>query len=100
MDGDLFKGDQPAVHPLADVAPMLSEDQLAELAADIAERGLQHPIIRTIDGKTIVDGRNRLAARRLAGIEPTFDDCVETEEQARAVIASENLQRRNLTASQ
>lgn len=98
MDGEFFTDLE--VHPLAQIVPMLSEDQLTDLAADIAEHGLQHPIIRTVDGKTLIDGRNRLRACVLAGVEPIFDDRVTTEEEARAIIASENIQRRNLSASQ
>lgn len=96
MDGDLFNAGE-AVHPIAAKFPMLSEAELAELADDIKANGLQHPIVRSVDGATIIDGRNRLAACRLAGVEPTFDDRIENEDQARALILSENVLRRNIT---
>lgn len=88
------------VHPLANIFPMLSDDELNELAADIKENGLLHPIVRMIDHKTIVDGRNRYEACHRAGIEPEFDDYIENDEQARALIVSANLQRRNMTKGQ
>lgn len=61
------------VHPVADLFPMMSEDELADLAEDIRINGLIHPIIviEHDDGsQTLIDGRNRLRACELAGIEP------------------------------
>jgi ParB-like chromosome segregation protein Spo0J len=49
-----------AVHPDADIYPMLSGDELAGLAADIKRNGLRFPIILDQEGKTLIDGRNRL----------------------------------------
>jgi ParB-like chromosome segregation protein Spo0J len=57
------------VHPYADAFPMMSDDKLDALADDIKVNGLLHPIIRDKDGR-LVDGRNRLAACKRAGIEP------------------------------
>lgn len=48
------------VHPAAELLPMMTEAELDELAADIAEHGLQQPIVMTSKG--LLDGRNRLAA--------------------------------------
>jgi ParB-like chromosome segregation protein Spo0J len=59
------------VHPVADLFPMLADDELAELAADIQERGLLQPIVLDADGR-VLDGRNRLAACELAGVQPRF----------------------------
>lgn len=58
-------------HPVADLFPMLPDDELAELAADVAERGLLQPIVLDSEGH-VLDGRNRLAACEKASVEPTF----------------------------
>jgi disulfide oxidoreductase YuzD len=49
------------VHPLIDLFPMMSEEELADLAEDIKANGLIYPIV--IDGDVLIDGRNRLAVR-------------------------------------
>lgn len=87
------------VHPLAAIFPMMSDDELLELADDIRANGLLFPIIRSTDG-ILVDGRNRLRACVIAGVEPTFDDCVTSDEQARAIILSANIARRHLSKGQ
>lgn len=59
-------------HPIADLFPMLHDDELRELADDIATRGLDHPIVVDDQGR-VLDGRNRLAACELAEVEPTYE---------------------------
>jgi N6-adenosine-specific RNA methylase IME4 len=59
------------VHPAANIFPMMDEKRLAELALDIQENGQQVPI-RLLDG-LLIDGRNRLAACRIAKVQPIFD---------------------------
>lgn len=83
-----------AVHPVADLFPMLPDDELKDLAADITERGLLQPIVLDSDGR-ILDGRNRYAACQLAGTEPTFTtyDGDDPDGYALAV----NIARRHLT---
>lgn len=85
------------VHPVADLFPMLADDELKELAADIAERGLLQPIVLDVEGR-ILDGRNRYAACALAGVEPSFTtyDGDDPEGYALAV----NIARRHLTKGQ
>lgn len=85
------------VHPLANVFPMLDEDELRELADDIRENGLRHPIVRDTTG-AIIDGRNRYAACKLAGIEPEFKTI--DVDDVRAYIFGENISRRHLSKSQ
>lgn len=84
-----------AVHPVADLFPMLSADELTELAADIGERGQLQPIVLDQEGR-VLDGRNRLAACKLAGIEPIFEtfDGEDPDGYALAV----NITRRHLTS--
>ena len=55
-------------HPIADVWPMMQEDQLQELAADIKKNGLIQPV--WLYQGMILDGRNRWAACKIAGVEP------------------------------
>jgi hypothetical protein len=85
------------VHPLASVFPMMTDDELADLADDIKEHGLLHPIVLDADGM-LVDGRNRLRACELADVEPTFETL--NGHDAAAFIVSANLERRNLTKGQ
>jgi hypothetical protein len=86
-----------AAHPVADLFPMLPDDELAELAADIAERGLLQPIVLDGEGQ-VLDGRNRLAACEIAGVEPTFTTYEGDDPEGYALAV--NLQRRNMTKGQ
>jgi hypothetical protein len=58
------------IHPAAELFPMLGDAELAELAADSKSNGLRLPIVM-LDG-AVLDGRNRLKACKLAGVDPTF----------------------------
>jgi ParB/RepB/Spo0J family partition protein len=87
------------VHPAADVFPMLDDDELSELANDIAENGLQTPlVVGELNGEMVlIDGRNRRRACQLVNVEPTYQlfsgDAVE-------FILSANIHRRHLTKGQ
>jgi ParB-like chromosome segregation protein Spo0J len=59
--------DHLPVHPAADLFPLMSESELRELGEDIKARGLLSPIC--LDGGKLLDGRNRLDAMELVGIE-------------------------------
>ena len=60
--------EQYKVHPSADAFPMMSDDELATLGADIKANGLKIPI--TVDAKgVLLDGRNRIEAMKRAGID-------------------------------
>ena len=86
------------IHPLAARWPMLPEDELAALAQDIADNGLQKPLVLEPEG-SLVDGRNRLAACTLANVEPEFvtDSTLTTTDRVRAYINSANGRRRHAT---
>lgn len=84
-------------HPVADLFPMLADDELAELAADIKARGLLHPIVLDEQGR-VLDGRNRLAACRIAAVEPTFTTYDGDDPDGYAL--SVNIARRHLTKGQ
>lgn len=83
------------IHPVAQLFPMLSDSELHDLAQDIKTNGLQQPIV--MQGDTLLDGRNRLAACEKAGVNPTFR---QHDGDATRFIISANLRRRHLNESQ
>ena len=83
-------------HPIAALFPMLPEAELRDLADDIHQHGLQQPIV--IQGDTLLDGRNRLAACELASVEPIYREY--EGDDPTAFIISANLKRRHLSESQ
>jgi len=84
------------VHPAADIFPMMSDEELADMAESIKADGQEFPII--LDGDVLIDRRNRLAACKLAGVEPRFEDL--NGRDPLAYIARVNLKRRNMTKGQ
>jgi ParB-like chromosome segregation protein Spo0J len=70
-------------HPIADVWPMMEEDKIAELADDIRKNGQLVPVW-LYEGK-ILDGRNRWAACKIAGVEPKTKEYTGDEPTAFAV---------------
>lgn len=84
-------------HPACLLFPRLGEAELRELTDDIRQNGLLNPII-TLNGQ-ILDGRNRLEACGIAGVQPRF---VEWDGAGSPVewAISQNLVRRHLTSSQ
>ena len=104
-------GEYP-VHPVASLFPMIDDESLNALAEDIKKNGQRDPIIvayldeAMIDEPVVIDGRNRHAACKLAGIEPEFKFVMSLNDRELSpqVIAdwiiSHNLHRRHLTTSQ
>jgi DNA methylase len=84
------------IHPAAEIFPMLSDIEIRDLAKDISERGLQNHIV-TYEGQ-LLDGRNRLAACILAGIEPKSMEY--GGDSPVGFVISANLRRRQLDPSQ
>ncbi len=87
-------------HPDAAIFPMMSPDELADLAEDIKENGLKHPIVLGIhDGaEVIVDGRNRQDACEIAMVTPEFAKI--NGEDVKDFIISQNVKRRHLNSGQ
>ena len=84
-------------HPFAARFPLMDEEDLAELAADIKKNGQQMPIV--VDGEgQIIDGRNRMEACRRAGVEPIFEELDGGDPVD--FILSLNVRRRHLTKGQ
>lgn len=80
-------------HPAADLFPMLPASELQALADDIKANGQHEPAV-VFDGQ-VIDGRNRIAACALAGVEPrvrTLPSCPDPV----AYVLSLNLHRRHL----
>jgi len=87
-----------AVHPAADLFPLLEGQELLDLAEDIRQRGLHHPILLHPDG-SILDGRNRYRACKLVGVEPVFETW-DGVGSLIGLVVSLNIQRRHLDKSQ
>lgn len=83
-------------HPIADAWEMMSEDKLSELADDIRKNGQLLPVW-IYDGK-ILDGRNRWAACKIAGVEPKTKEY--TGDSPAAFAVSLNDRRRHSTKGQ
>jgi hypothetical protein len=95
-----------AVHPSADIFPMMTDQELAELGEDIKANGLKHPIIfqqATADEiglPVLLDGRNRLEATERAGIDSGWIDKHYHQGDPVAHIIGLNIHRRHLTKQQ
>jgi site-specific DNA-methyltransferase (adenine-specific) len=84
------------IHPVAELFPMLSASELSEMADSIKREGLLNPCVR--QGDTLLDGRNRIAACKLAGVEPRFIEYV--GDDVTGFIIGQNIHRRHLDESQ
>lgn len=85
------------VHPAADAFPMMTDSQYESLKTDIAQRGLQEPIVYWRD--CLLDGRNRLKACVELGIDPD-ETTLSDEADPVAYVVSLNIHRRHLTTPQ
>ena len=85
-------------HPLADLLPLLDGDEFDALVQDIRDHGLRQSIT-LFEGK-ILDGRNRLAACKLAKVVPRYTTFKGSEDEAIAYVVSLNISRRHLTTTQ
>lgn len=83
-------------HPVAQLFPMLSDSELREMADSIKKEGLLNPCVRQND--VLLDGRNRIAACKLAGVEPHFSEYA--GDSPVAFIIGANLARRHLEKGQ
>lgn len=86
------------VHPVAAMFPMMTEDELEDLADDIEANGLIHPIVLDREGQ-IADGRNRYEACRRRQIAPQFTT-LDPDADPVAYVLSANVTRRHLSKGQ
>lgn len=85
------------VHEVANLFPMMSDEEFDELVEDIKKNGQIEPIW-THEGK-IIDGRNRYKACERLGIDPNIKEW-DGDGSLVSFVISMNLKRRHLTASQ
>lgn len=83
-------------HPYADLLPMMEEPDILTLGDSMEEIGQKHPIW-TLDGM-VLDGRNRLAACKLKGLEPIFRE--HKNGDPLKFVEAMNFARRHLTQDQ
>ncbi len=86
------------VHPVADLFPMMSDSELDDLAADIKANGQLDDIVRDTDG-TLVDGRNRYAACKRAGVPPRFST-LNSQDPREFILSKNEGKRRSSTQGQ
>lgn len=89
--------DRMPYHPASEIFQLLEGEEYEQFKEDIRVNGLQEPIA-TFQG-SILDGRNRYRACCDLGIEPKFREWGGDGDPV-AFVASLNLQRRHLNASQ
>lgn len=83
-------------HPIAEIFPIMGEDEIQALAADIKKNGCRQEIL--IHEDKILDGRNRYRACKIAGVDPVFRRF--TGKDPLQFVLSLNLHRRHLDTSQ
>jgi hypothetical protein len=92
------------VHSAAECVRLMTDDELSALAADIAENGQADPVtLGKINGHVatwLVDGRNRVKACELAGVEPVYETReFKDDDEIKAFVNSKS-ERRDLTKGQ
>lgn len=87
------------VHPYAAAFPLLSENKLLELAANISAIGQRTPIMLDHAGEMLLDGRNRLRACAIAGVEPRIERLDEGIDPIDFIVSA-NVEHRHLNKGQ
>jgi hypothetical protein len=87
------------VHPLCAVYPDYTPEALVELTCDVGAHSLRDPVTFTPDGR-LLDGKNRVRACELAGVEITSDMTEVHHGDPLAFVISKNDQRRHMTEEQ
>lgn len=87
------------VHPLAELMPLMGDDEYLNLVSSIQRRGFDALIPIVLHEGKILDGRHRYRACGQLGIVPTFAN-LPTSEDAYEFVLKHNLDRRHLTTAQ
>jgi hypothetical protein len=87
------------IHPVAALFPMLDNDEIKALAADIKAQGLNNSIVTDYSGNVLLDGRNRLKACEMVGIEPHLIKLAHDKDPVEFILAR-NVNRRHMTQGQ
>lgn len=85
------------IHPAAELFPLMTDEELDELAQSIQEHGLREPVVFWNVGE-LLDGRNRVLACERVGIEPPF--IYFDGNDPWVYVADLNIHRRHLTVGQ
>lgn len=93
-----------AVHPSAELFPLMPEEELNELAESIKKHGLREKLVVDTDG-VLIDGRNRYEAIKRAGLHIAAEDVTVMNFDNKPYTVDEyivmaNIERRNLTRQQ
>jgi hypothetical protein len=86
-----------AIHPVAELFPLMSDEEYEGLKDDIRENGQRERIVLWCD--KIIDGRNRLRACVELGFTPEYQTLCDASDPLKYVI-SHNLHRRHLKEGQ
>lgn len=93
-----MNGPEPDIHPALTILPMMNVADLKSLAENIKANGLREPI--HLHQGMVIDGRNRLSACHIAGVEPHYQTAELGTLLPVQYVLQQNLSRRNLTKSQ
>lgn len=85
-------------HPIADIFPLVPDEELRSLAEDISQNGLLEPIW-LYEGK-ILDGRNRYKACEMLGLAAEAREWSGEAGSPTDFVLSKNLSRRHMNSSQ
>lgn len=97
LEAIVVAGRSYPVHPAAGFFPLLEGGELWDLATSIKSDGLLHPVV--LCGGAVLDGRNRLRACEIAGVEPLTVEWKGSGDPSSWVTA-QNLVRRHMSISQ
>jgi hypothetical protein len=92
------------IHPAAECVRLMDADELASLAASIKAHGQRDPIILgRVNGaasEVLIDGRNRLRACEIAGVEPRFQTIEFNDDEAVKAFIADKSEHRNISKGQ